>query len=239
MNLGTGDRKKVIALSVLGAILAAVFYYNVLAGPDVPRGASERAAPGRKVVAGSLRAAGSAPDEDTPGPPRKRPPATRGRSNEFIPILHAKRPEDRVDPSTIDPTLRLDLLAKVQEVEPAGGTRNLFQIGPAPPKEIKPTGPEPKVFIAYGPPLPKPPAPPPAPPPPPPIPLKYYGIATVRHNGKKTAYFLDGDEILYAAEGEILKRRYRIVKIGPKSVDVEDTESKRTQPLPLVDESQS
>jgi hypothetical protein len=238
MTLGTADRKKVIALSVLGAILLAVFYFNVLAGPDVPRGASERAAARPRAAASALTAAGSLPDEQTPGPARKRP-ALSGRSKEFNPVLRSKRPEDRVDPSKIDPTLRLDLLAKVQEVGPAGSTRNLFQIAPAPPKEIKPTGPEPKVFIAYGPPLPKPPAPPPAPPTPPPIPLKYYGIATVRDNGEKTAYFLDGDEILHASEGDILKRRYRIIKIGPKSVDVEDTESKHTQPLPLVDESKS
>ena len=51
--------------------------------------------------------------------------------------------------------------------------------------------------------------------------------------------FLDGDEILYAAEGDTLKRRYKVIRIMPTSVLMEDTESKHQQPLPLVEESQS
>jgi hypothetical protein len=47
-------------------------------------------------------------------------------------VLHSKRPEDRINPMTIDPTLRLELLAKVQGVELAGGSRNLFQLNATP-----------------------------------------------------------------------------------------------------------
>ena len=50
---------------------------------------------------------------------------------------------------TIDPTLRLDLLAKLQDEGPAGGARNLFQFGPAPPpKADLPKGPEPHIVPA-------------------------------------------------------------------------------------------
>ena len=52
-------------------------------------------------------------------------------------------------------------------------------------------------------------------------------------------FLLDGDEILYAAEGDTLKRRYKVIRIMPTSVLMEDTESKHQQPLPLVEESQS
>ncbi len=36
--------------------------------------------------------------------------------------------EDKPDPATIDPTLRLDLLAKLQQVEPPASMRNIFQL---------------------------------------------------------------------------------------------------------------
>jgi hypothetical protein len=71
---------------------------------------------------------------------------------------------------------------------------------------------------------------------PPPIPLKYYGICTERTNGKKTAYFLDNDEIIQATEGMTLKGRYRVVRIGQNLVVMEDLQSKRQQSLPLEQE---
>jgi endonuclease YncB( thermonuclease family) len=74
------------------------------------------------------------------------------------------------------------------------------------------------------------------PPPPPPIALKYYGFSTARNNGRKVAFFLDGDEISVAGEGETVKKRYRVVRIGVNSVLMEDTESKRQQSLPLTEE---
>jgi len=162
----------------------------------------------------------------------------RGRSDEFHPVWRSKRAEDRIDPFTIDPTLKTDLLAKVMAVEPSGGSRNLFALGPAPAKVAELTGPEPK--LKYGPPEAPPPPPPPGPkvePPPPPITLKFYGFSTLRDNGKKSAYFLDGDDILIASEGETLKRRYKLVRISAGSVLLEDTESKRQQSVPLTQEA--
>jgi hypothetical protein len=40
-----------------------------------------------------------------------------------------------------------------------------------------------------------------------------------------------------AAEGETLKRRYRVVRINPTSVVMEDTEVKKQQTLPLAEEA--
>ena len=76
-------------------------------------------------------------------------------------------------------------------------------------------------------------------PPPPPITLKFYGFSTVRNNGQKSAYFLDGDDILIASEGQTLKRRYKLVRISANSVLLEDTESKRQQSVPLTQEAPS
>ena len=73
--------------------------------------------------------------------------------------------------------------------------------------------------------------------PPPPITLKYYGLATKRIDGKKTAFFLDGEEIILAPEGYTVKKKYRVVRIGVNSVLMEDMDSKRQQSLPLVEDT--
>jgi hypothetical protein len=139
---------------------------------------------------------------------------------------------------TIDPELRLDLLAKVQAVNIEGGRRNLFAVG-APPLPPEPNVPVKKdTQVAQMGPQP-PPAPPPPPPAPqaPPITLKYYGYSSARGDNRKHAFFLDGDDILVAAEGETVKKRYRVVRIGVNSVVMEDTQFKHEQTLPLQEEA--
>jgi len=235
MNVGTNDRRKVIALAVLGVGAAYAVYTNLLAGPSIP--AAEHPAPAVEKVA-APESVGLA--EITP---RKasRPSLGRINNGEFHPVYIAKRPEDRPDPTTIDPTLRLELLEKVQEVDAADGARNLFAFGKPAPKAVElPSGPEPNVRIktvADGVKSGGPSGPPPDPPPPP-INLKYYGIVAYSQGGKKTACFLDGDEILLAVEGDTLKRRYRLTHIGTGSVSMYDSESKREQNVPLAPEVQ-
>jgi hypothetical protein len=88
------------------------------------------------------------------------------------------------------------------------------------------------------------PAPPPPPPPvpasalpPPPITMKYYGLATKRIDGKKTAFFLDGEDILLATEGMTVKKRYKIVRINSESVVIEDTDVKREQTVKISEDA--
>jgi len=245
MSAGANDAKKVFGLPYkqgvgvlcgLGALALYFFYSNVLA-PDTPSaGRSSSASVSATAPPPTIPIPGSLPGAQT-GPRRGSP--TRGHTEEFRPVLHSKRPEDRIEPKDVDPTLRLDLLAKVQAVDAAGGTRNLFQMGVPPKAAELPKGPEPIVVIGPVAPPKKVEAAPPPPPPVTPIPLKFYGFSTVVGNAKKTAYFQDGDDILVACEGDTLKRRYRVVRIGPNSVLMEDTESKRQQSLPLTEETPS
>src|ERR1022692_5242369 len=205
-------------------------YTNVLPGPSSPT-------PSRPTAKSSpAPQAGPSYPEKQPGPPRL---ATSSRSSEeFRPSLKPKRPEDRVDPMSIDPTLRLDPLAKVQAVNIEGGRRNLFQVGAPPlPPEPTVTMKQDAQVAQMGPQLP--PGPPPAPPPPqaPPITLKYYGYSSARGDNRKHAFFLDGEDILVAAEGETVKKRYRVVRIGVNSVVMEDTQFKHEQTLPLQEEA--
>jgi hypothetical protein len=235
MKIGGENKTAVWALAVLGVAAAYGVYSNFFSGPPAARAPSART---RAVDA--IPEAAAVPDAGNAkaGPLRA---GQRTQAQEFRPVLRPKKKEDQiVDIRTVDPTIRLDLLAKVQEVPQAGGERDLFQILKAPPvHEAVLKGEEPHVFIPRGPNPPPPPPPPPPDPgtlPPPPIPLKYYGICTERTNGKKTAYFLDNDEIIQATEGMTLKGRYRVVRIAQNLVVMEDLQSKRQQNLPLEQE---
>jgi len=148
------------------------------------------------------------------------------------------------DPSSVDPTLHLSLLAKLQDVKVEGSPRSLFEISDhaaaaAPPgKEPAPIHPV-SAFVG--------PRPPPLPPGPPPVPdapriaLKFYGFVNPSKPGNKRAFFLDGEEIVVASEGDLIKKRYKIVRIGVNSAVVEDTTFKGNntqQTLPLEAEMQ-
>ncbi len=135
----------------------------------------------------------------------------------------------------VDPTLRLDLLARVREVKVQGGQRSLFDFSQPPPPKT------PDVKIVPGPPKPPQPKPEeaaaapsnPSKPPPPPIPLKFYGYVSQRSQGPKRAFFLEGEDIHVAGEGELIKKRYRVVRISVNSVVVEDIQYSNQQTLPL------
>jgi hypothetical protein len=121
---------------------------------------------------------------------------------------------------SLDPTLRLDLLKSSEEVSYKGAGRDIFQNQPEPapiPKATKPvinTGPPPPV-------------------PPPPIPLKFYGFSGNK-TGPKQVFLSKGDDIFIAKEGQIIDRRYKILKIGPNSIEVEDVLNNNRQTLPLT-----
>ncbi|HWB83459.1 MAG TPA: hypothetical protein VG675_04925 [Bryobacteraceae bacterium] len=226
MKLGLEDKKKTGILIGLSLVVVYLMYTNLFSSPSGPASEATRAtAPAVEL-----------PTADSPRAEQAAPPRapSRARGDEFHPVLHSKRPEDRIDPMTVDPTLRLDLLAKVQAVDLAGGNRNVFQFSTPPVKEVpKDKGPKiplkPVTVTA----VPKPPVPA-GPPPPPPINLKYYGYSSLSASGSKTAFFLDGEDILVAHEGETLKRRYKVVSIGVNSVVMEDVSSKRQETLPLT-----
>lgn len=156
--------------------------------------------------------------------------------DDFKPSL---KPQEGVDISKVDPTLKLDLLAKLQRVGLDRGTRgSVFDWGKAPPPptpEVQKIDPGKIVRMGPMPPTPTPPPPAPAPtPPPPPIPLKFYGFSS--RTGSKRAFFLDGDDIDVAGENEVIKNRYKVIKIGINSVEMEDLNYKHQQTLPLVAE---
>ena len=120
---------------------------------------------------------------------------------------------------SLDPTLRVDLLKSSEDVSYKGSGRDIFQNQPEPPPIPKPiVDPMPKVTT---------------PPPPPPIPLKFYGFSGNK-SGPKQVFLSKGEDIFIAKEGQVIDRRYKILKIGPNSVDVEDVLTNNRQTLPLT-----
>lgn len=253
MNLGA-EPKKVAMLGGLVVVLAAVWVYNSSQTPDY--GPSSSSQPPSSVKApkevGAMPSSPPPPARrDAPGAPRRTGSRQQLRSTvqDFKPKLFDK--DNPVDPTKVDPTLGTQTLAKLQAVTLSGGGRSLFDFGAAAaapvdvPKGpiIKPK-PKPKGnYPFYGPVKPvekpvtaevKPP-----PPPPPPIPLKFYGFVTSKRDGSKRAFFMEGEEIYIAGEGDLMKKRYKVVKIGVNSVTVEDTQHKSQQALPLVEEQPS
>jgi hypothetical protein len=239
MKLGLEDRKKLMWLAGL-MVLAVVsyVYFNVL-----PDSSSSQAPASRTTATAPVLPAVpfTQPGQST----QPRPLITnRGAKNdEFHPVLRprGRQGEPSIDPTTVDPTIHIELLAKVQDAKIEGGQRNLFQFGAAAPVDM-PKGPEPIVKVAkvYDYPRAYVPPPPPAPkadPPPAPPSFKYYGLATKKIDNKRTAFFLDGEDIILATEGMTVKNRWRVVRINVDSVMLEDSQTRKQQALAISEEA--
>jgi hypothetical protein len=126
----------------------------------------------------------------------------------------------------LDPTLRLDLLATIEQTQYHGNGRNIFvsqaeQIKIPEPKAPAETEESKKGYVV------------PSVPTPPPIPLKFYGFASRVGEPKRIFLSLDQD-VFVAGEGEIVNRRYKVIHISPNSVEIQDmVYSGPPQTLPL------
>jgi hypothetical protein len=230
MKLGAEPKKAAILVGLL--LVAAYLFYSSYSTPDGP----PRSAPPTQPVAPA------APGDTRDSAPRKARESSKLSRQEFRPSLKPRRPEDRIEPSTADPALRLDLLARLQQVKFTEGMRSLFEFSQAPPPP-PPKAPEakilPKAARKFMGPLPPPPPPPPTPvykPQAPPIPLRFFGYVTAARGGARRAFFLEGEEIHVAGEGEVVKKRYKVVRIGVNSVIMEDTQFEGRQTLELMKE---
>jgi hypothetical protein len=231
------EPKKLAILGGLLVLAGVVLYLNVFSGDP----SSSPAPASRTVAAPVVSAVPPTGAISAPNTKRVAKNATAGTEIKFR--QGSLRPEDRPDPATIDPTLRLDLLAKVQNVEMEGTMRNLFQYGAAAPPPAAAS-----VALPAHPPVipinrvstPPPPPPPAGPPPEPKAPamtFKYYGYKVSKADGHKQAFLLDGDEIIIAGENDAVKLgRYKVVRIGVNSIVMEDTQFKTTQTLPLQED---
>jgi hypothetical protein len=203
VKLGTENRNKTIAAAALGVLAVFAVIYLV---SSTWSGSS----------ATSAASAASVPvPVATPAPAARRTssPTTKKK---FAP------------PDSLDPTLRLDLLASSEQVHYAGSGRNIFMSQPDPeiPKPVSSGAAEAAAAAAAA-------YTPPTPPPPPPINLKFYGFASQPGEAKRV-FLMQGEDTFIAGEGDIVNRRYKVVKITNTAVEVQDLlSSGPPQTIPL------
>ena len=144
-----------------------------------------------------------------------RPNMRRTASGKLVPVVQPR----------LDPTLDLNLLSQSEEIKYAGNGRNIFVAGSRPiePVRVNPATDQRSTTLNG----------PPVPPPPPPITLKFFGFANRPGETKKVFLSQDAD-VFIAAEGDIVDRRYRVLRISPTSVEVEDVLNNNRQSLPLT-----
>jgi len=115
----------------------------------------------------------------------------------------------------LDPTLRLDLLATSEKTQYEGAGRNIFvsqREEVVIPKPVAQGNTDTPAVQAYVPPQVQPP---------PPIPLKFYGFANSPGEPRKV-FLKNGDDVFVAGEGEIVDRRYKVLRISATSVEIQD-----------------
>lgn len=133
--------------------------------------------------------------------------------------------------ASLDPTLHMQAMLVSESLEYSGSGRNIFSMSSAPPpvtiqKPVAPARP-----VALPPPIPCPPNCPP--PPPPPIDLKFFGVKTAA-DGKREACLLQGENVYWASPGDVVLRRYRVIAVDAKTIQVEDMQNHNNQTLPLL-----
>lgn len=147
------------------------------------------------------------------------------------PVHHSSAPVKKERPAqSLDPTLQLKLLAATEAIKYEGSGRNIF-VSTAEevtiPKPLAPgqTDPANKKEDVYHPPAQAAATP---------IPLKFFGFAN-RPGEPKKVFLIKGEDTFIAGEGEIVDRRYKVVKISPTSVDIQDVVgSGPPQSIPLT-----
>ena len=132
-------------------------------------------------------------------------------------------------PGRRDPDLpRIDL-ARLDRPRPASGIgrRDLFDFATPPPTPPPPMPSAPPVMEA------PPPVTAPTPPPLSPLNIKYIGAFEGKKGLKVAVLMTDRKEILTGQAGEVVANRYRIVRIGLESVDVQEVGSEQVRRIPL------
>jgi hypothetical protein len=214
MKIGAQDKKKVIIMAALLVIAVPLVIHTFISISG--SAASSSPAPSANSTASQTASADPPASEDAPVASKPH------NGNPGIPSVR---------PRTLDPTLRTDILIASQKIEYKGGDRNIFQMGQREPEvqigqvtqSVRPEPPHQTII------------PPPAPPP---IPLKYYGFSN-RPGEAKKAFLQDGENIFVAVEGDVVERRYKIVKITNNSVLVEDVLNNNQQNITLTPPQQS
>jgi hypothetical protein len=118
-----------------------------------------------------------------------------------------------------DPTLRSDLLERSEGIKHEGTGRNIFRMeiaGLRTPPKPKPSPPLPPTKSSM-----------------PTVRLRFFGFTSTADDAKGEIFLLEDGDIFIGRAGDIVNRRYKILHIGPTSVEMEDLINEVRQTLPL------
>jgi hypothetical protein len=158
------------------------------------------------------------------------PPASAANSGRPARRVSAAAPRGKERASqSLDPTLHLAQLALTEQIKYEGSGRNIFvaqadAVIPTPGSTGATDQPKDKIIQI------QPQAPPP------PIPLKFFGFAS-RPGETKKIFLSKAEDVFIAGEGEIVDRRYKVVRISANAVEIQDlVVSGPAQSIPLTQE---
>jgi hypothetical protein len=212
LKIGSEEKKKVAIVAVLGIVVV----FLVLRIVFQMFGSSTPPAPMPPTVAQTSSQPQSQSQSQTPAQTSPQP-AAQSAEHEAARIPASM--------ANLDPTLHPEWMAAAESLEYAGNGRNIFSMSSVPVSIEKPQGPirpiPRQVAVAQG------------PPPPPPIDLKFFGYES-HAGGARKAFLLHGDDVFIAAVGDVVDHRYKIVQIGPTSIQVMDIPYDNMQSLPLI-----
>jgi hypothetical protein len=168
---------------------------------------------------------GSAPTAATPTPAVAPVGASRPvTTSRPAPRTKVRGKKVSTAPRSLDPTLRYDWLKASEDTKYEGTGRNIFLAQAEIPQPVAPAQTPEEKLAAQG---------PPPPPPPPPINLKFFGFASKPGEAKKI-FLSEGEDVFIAAEGEVVNRHYKVLRISPTSVEIEDVLNNNRQSIPLT-----
>ena len=203
LKVGTEDKKKVYMAAGLGAVMLILLLRFLWQNFGPSPAAPPSAAPPAVTEVRPATGTSATVQDATPGMAHQAPKVG--------------------GLAALDPTLHPEIMRQAESLEYTGRGRNILSQFSVAPEIPKPVAPIREAHVDTG---------PPPPPPPPPINLGFYGYAAEK-TGQKQVFLLHGDDIFIASEGDVVDRRYRVVKINSASVQVEDIPYHNTQTLPL------
>jgi hypothetical protein len=217
------DKKQIIVISIFAVLLLLfmVFAYNAFFGGSTnpgavlpPPTAPEPAATQSSIPNGANRTSTSSSNA-------RIPTAGMGVAAGIAATKMASTS------SSLDPTLDESAMLRTENLVYSGTGRNIFSSTYTAPIAIPANVPSARPDAAHS----AVPTGPPPPPPPPPINLKFFGTAT-RSSGLQQVFLLNGEDVYLASAGDIVARKYKILSIGPNSIQVEDLQDANTETLP-------
>jgi hypothetical protein len=150
------------------------------------------------------------------------------------PNAQASRPANPRGPggTRVSNTVEEVALSKLEAPwpEPVSGHRNPFTMQADPPPQAaraETSLPPPTAVVTQ-------PTGPPPPPPLPPITLKFIGVLSGPTQVGRIAALSDGKFVYHGREGQIIEGRYRIVRIGEESIQVEYADGRGRQTIRLT-----